>query len=365
MKKIIWISAILLQCCFFSGMAQQNNAKSFAIRGHIDGIENNTKVFLYNIDDQLYLDTAISSGGDFVFKGVVPNPLTCWIECKDQYAIIQVENTEMKFTSPLHNMRINCVITGGKEQVLQNELTMLQHPYEQIYFTLYDSIMKKQYADAADRSRIVKAFESAQFTSQEIYVEFGKRHPNSYLGLDILYRNRERISRDTLALLYEGLTAGLKSSVKARAIKSFLVANLVEKGGMSIDFTARTLEGKAFTLRSLRGKYVLLSFWSANCAPCRMENKKLSRNFERLEKTISIVSFSVDKNKDIWTKASQSDGILWTNVSDLEGENGRIKTQYGVQALPVSFLIDKNGVIIEKFIGFDEDFEARLMKIIG
>jgi len=51
-------------------------------------------------------------------------------------------------------------------------------------------------------------------------------------------------------------------------------------------------------------------------------------------------------------------------VSDLKGGHGRIKTQYNVQAIPVSFLIDKQGIIVEKFIGFEENFLEQLKKMV-
>ncbi len=84
-----------------------------------------------------------------------------------------------------------------------------------------------------------------------------------------------------------------------------------------------------------------------------MENKYLSEHFNEVPEDLSIVSFSVDKNENAWKKASETDNITWHNVSDKEGTKGRIKTQYQVQAIPTSFLIDKNGKIIKKFKRFD------------
>lgn len=56
-----------------------------------------------------------------------------------------------------------------------------------------------------------------------------------------------------------------------------------------------------------------------------------------------------------YIKASEQDGISWTTMSDLEGLRGEIALQYSVQTLPVSFLIGKDGIIIEKFTGYSED----------
>ena len=92
------------------------------------------------------------------------------------------------------------------------------------------------------------------------YVEFGKRHPNSYLGLDIIYRNRQIIGKDTIKTLLSHISKELKSSVNAQALKVFLNGELAEKGKQFIDFDAKTLNGMPFKLSSLKGNYILLNF---------------------------------------------------------------------------------------------------------
>ena len=355
----------LLTCYSFFSFGQQNKLKGFEIKGLIDGIENGTKVYLYDIDGQSMLDSAISSHGNFILRGHVEKPTVCWVRCQNETATIQVENTEMKFESPIAQMDLNAIIKGGKEQALQNELTLKQYPFKKIYLNAYDSLTNKLFSSDTDEKRLIKIFNEAQTTSQNIYVEFGKRHPNSYLGLDIIYRNRQRIGKDTIKALLSKISQELKSTTKARSLEIFVTSNLAEKGKRFIDFDAKTLNGMPFKLSALKGNYILLDFWSAGCAPCRMQNKKISQEFDRFKNKISIVSFSLDKNKSDWVAASNADKIVWNNVSDLKGDNGKIKTQYDVQAIPTSFLINKDGIIIEKFNGYDdENFLNRLEKLI-
>jgi len=211
---------------------------------------------------------------------------------------------------------------------------------------------------------LIKRFNESQSKSQEIYIDFGKKHSDSYLGLNIIYMNRKSIPKDSLKLIYESLTPPFKETTTAKALEIFLYEDNAEIGKMSIDFTAKTINGNDFTLSSLRGQYIYLSFWSAGCAPCRMENRFFSKNLDSIPNNLSIVSFSIDKNIEAWKKASKSDNISWINVSDYEGDKGRVKTIYGVQAIPTSFLIDKEGVIIEKFTGFDTDIIKKLKRII-
>lgn len=362
-KKITTITSLLLAFSLLAN-AQQQTQKGFLINGHIDGIEDGTKVYLHDVGAQTKIDSAISSKGNFVFKGYVERPITCWIECKDQYAILQVENTKMEFNSPFNNMRLYATVRGGKEQELQNELTDLQHPYEVIYFNAYDSLTKKLFTDKDHQKRLIKALDAYQDTAQSIYITFGKTHPNSFLGLDILYRNRQKIGKDSVEKLLLQMDDELRATEKSQGLATFVYGELAEKGKPFIDFDAETANGVSFTLSSLKGKYILLSFWNASCGPCRRENKKISGDYNRLKNKIAIVSFSTDKNKSAWLKASKDDNILWTNISDLKGSNGKIKTQYNVQAIPTSYLINKEGVIVEKFIGLDDDFLNQLEKLI-
>lgn len=155
-----------------------------------------------------------------------------------------------------------------------------------------------------------------------------------------------------------------KEASRSKALKIFLYEELAQKGKQFIDFKAKTVKGDDFSLSSLKGNYIYLSFWSAGCGPCRIENRFLSQNKNELPKDLSLVSFSTDKNFKAWDFASKSDGIDWYNVSDLEGESGKIKTQYQVQAIPTSFLIDKNGIVMEKFIGYDKNILKRIKTLI-
>lgn len=363
LQKGISASLLMLFCLLYSLCPAQKNG--FTIKGKIQGVEDNTPVVLYNLDTETHMDTAYVQKGSFVLTGYVNHPTTCWIECKREYAIIQVENTGIVFNSPLKDMRLFASIRGGKEQDLQNELTRLQHPHELIYYSAYDSLQTKKYSGPEHRKTLLEAFNTHQDASLRIYIEFGKRHPNSYMGLDAVYRNRTKIPHDTLLNIYAQLNETFRSSTRGKAIMQFLETDVPGKGKSMVDFTAQTLDGKPFVLSSLKNKYILLNFWSSACVPCRAENKKINTYYRDLEDRLSIVNFSIDKNRKAWEKASQADAIGWTNVSDLEGDAGRIKLRYGVQEIPVSFLIGKDGTIIEKFIGYDDDMKAKLVRLMN
>ncbi|MEQ6117943.1 TlpA disulfide reductase family protein [Reichenbachiella sp. MALMAid0571] len=264
-----------------------------------------------------------------------------------------VENVEMTFQSRINDLVLHSKVKGGKEQDLQNELDDLQYPYKMAYAGALDSLQNKKYTSEQEFRRLNTKYQRLQPLAHKVYVDFGRSHANSYLGLDIIYRNRGRIGKDTLKTIYKNLDAELKQSSNAVALQVFLYEEYAEVGKRFIDFRAKDLEGNDFTLSSLEGKYIYLNFWSSGCEPCRMENKVISKNYNKIPDKLAIVNFSLDKNASAWDKASKADSIIWHNVSDLEGGKGRVKTIYGVQAMPTSFLIDENGIIVKRFYGFD------------
>ena len=66
------------------------------------------------------------------------------------------------------------------------------------------------------------------------------------------------------------------------------------------------------------------------------------------DKGLNIISVSLDKAKDRWIKAIKKDKMDWFHVSNLKFWQDPIAKQYGVRAIPATFLLDKNGIIIAK-----------------
>jgi peroxiredoxin len=360
----LFLTLCLTACSLFSG-AQKQNAKGFVIDGYINGVEDSTKVYLRDIDTQIDIDSALTVNGKFLLKGHVEEPSSCHIKCGDEYAIVMVENTKMEFRSPLKNMRLEAAVKGGKEQQLENQLTALQRPYEKVYFAAYDSLMQEKFRDKDHKKALVKRFNAYQDSAQQVYVAFGKHHPNSYVGLDIIYRNRQVIGKDSIKVLYEKLDRGLKSTAKGQALHTFIYSELSTKGKKFIDFEAQTISGTPFKLSSLKGNYIVLNFWSAGCTFCRYENRAISKDYGRFKDKVQFVNFSLDERKDAWLAASKVDGIVWTNVSDGKGSKAKTPSLYDVQATPATFVINKDGIIIEKIIGFNADYLAQIEKLVS
>jgi thiol-disulfide isomerase/thioredoxin len=141
----------------------------------------------------------------------------------------------------------------------------------------------------------------------------------------------------------ENYIAQLKSQRIASALASV--------GNKAPEFSAKTPEGKELALSDAVGKYTIIDFWASWCRPCRMENPNVVNVYNQYhDKGLNIISVSLDRpGQDArWKKAIKDDKIDWYHVSNLNYWQDPIPRSYGVRAIPATFLLDENGVIIAK-----------------
>jgi peroxiredoxin len=138
----------------------------------------------------------------------------------------------------------------------------------------------------------------------------------------------------------------------------------IAPGKTAPDFTLPDVNGKPFSLSSLRGKYVLVDFWASWCGPCRQENPNVVAAYNEFkDKNFTVLGVSLDKEKKDWIKAIKDDGLVWKQVSDLKFWNNSAATLYGVEAIPFNVLIDPQGKIIATSLR-GSDLENKLKEVL-
>jgi thiol-disulfide isomerase/thioredoxin len=141
----------------------------------------------------------------------------------------------------------------------------------------------------------------------------------------------------------------------------------VMRGKQAPAFALTSLDGKKVTLADYKGRPVLVNFWATWCGPCKVEMPW----FEEFRKQYAAQGFEVlgltddaDAGKDVIQKVAHKAGVSYPILLT----DGKVQTAYGgMDVLPMSFYVDRNGVVVEQTagLGSKDQIEANIKKTIA
>jgi len=126
-----------------------------------------------------------------------------------------------------------------------------------------------------------------------------------------------------------------------------------EEGALAPDFLLGRLDGSELRLSDLRGQPVVLNFWATWCAPCRKEIPQFVDASERFrDQGLVVVGVNLQEGKSIVRPYADDFGMDFPIVIDVDGEVG---DAYRLLGLPVTYFIDRGGIVRSVFTGPFED----------
>ncbi|NJD57537.1 MAG: TlpA family protein disulfide reductase [Nitrospirae bacterium] len=119
------------------------------------------------------------------------------------------------------------------------------------------------------------------------------------------------------------------------------------------DFALKDLQGRSHSLSALKGKVVLLNFWATWCPPCKAEMPSMNKLYNDIKtRGFEIIAVSADNSPSAIREFLSKNRLDFPVLFD---ETKSVTRLYHVFSMPTTFLIDRNGGIVEKFYG-EEDW---------
>lgn len=217
-----------------------------------------------------------------------------------------------------------------------------------------------------EKNPVYEAMEYNKDSLNQKYVvpgieKFIREKPDSYASAFVLQRAVSQIGNlKTKEYLYSLLSDKIKKSEAGKDVADHIQGIKSSSIGSTVsNFILPDPDGKDVNLADMKGKYVLIDFWASWCGPCR-KSFPYMRDFYKSDK-FEIYSISIDEDKPSWLKAVKEENNPWPQSWD---DKNIAKSGFAVTAIPSTFLIDPNGKIIAKEVGFDTNGESQIEKII-
>jgi thiol-disulfide isomerase/thioredoxin len=189
-----------------------------------------------------------------------------------------------------------------------------------------------------------------------------KNHPDAYASAYALTGSgRQTGDLESKKKLLSLLSPRMKASQAGKNFSDYVEGLMHSSpGSLVADFTLPGPGGENISFAGIKGKYVLIDFWASWCVPCRRSFPHMREVYKKFKSgPFEILSISIDEDKAAWLKAVDEEKNPWPQALDTKNISQK---GFAVTAVPASFLIDPEGRIIAKEIGFDPEGGGEIEK---
>jgi peroxiredoxin len=368
-KAAIIISILIF---FFSC---QSGKENFKVSGNLSG-EEGKMVYLkeMTVRNLIPIDSAIlDENGSFSLRGYTDLVrFYTFYASPDESVILLIQpGDRITLTGETENLSDTYQVEGSDDsrniRELSHELNNTLSQIKNLSRILSDSVNSPNFDKI--KSGLDKTYEEIVRSQREFTFRFIREKINSPASLMALYQQigshhylldpvkdfrYYKMVDSSLIILYPGSEAVQELhrqvvELDAQKHANEYIAKRLGKGAEIPEIALPSPDGDTINLSSLRGKYVLLDFWASWCSPCRSENPNLVAAYKKYNsKGFEIYQVSLDRSRAAWLKAIEDDHLTWNHVSDLQYWNSVVVPVFQIQGIPMNFLIDPEGRIIDQ-----------------
>jgi peroxiredoxin len=349
-------------------VVQLKAQENFVLEATLIGFENGTKFIISpalpnmnwdrDRDTEIYLEN-----GKFRFEYKIEEPTKFSLRALPkippdnpadfEYVYFWAENKPMKLIGKKGELQFSD-FSGSEIQDQYEEYVKIGKERQLINQRIRDSVFTYNLSEEA-RTPLRKIRDENQSLVEKSQLDFIYDNPNHLWSLTevVFYINfiPEKLSKTRTIEFYQSLSDDFKSSIYGKQIYRFIGKKNIGFKELKIGdkpylFSLPDSSGTKLPLATMRGKIILIDFWASGCGPCRSEHKNYFEVYQKFQpKGFEILSISQDQSKRLWLKAMQKDNMVWKSVWDA---NRDVTLKYHVTGIPANYLINKDGIIIDK-----------------
>lgn len=352
----------ILVICFLIASCQDRH--DYKINGNVQGIPDSTVIDLYVLYGESYSivssDTVIN--GKFYFSDSIGNDaLNMILSMRDMQKYsgkcnLWVGRTDIEVIGKGKNLSAWKVKSDIKEQQDENRISDLVADFKVTQDSLIQIVMNNYQNNIDDKGVSRRKVDSIYKMQNDVKLNFLKNNYNSKVSVMHLFelaRFGDSTQKAEIKRFYLKIDTTYLNTLWGEGIKNYLNKVVPPAvGDKYVNFKAFDIENKSHQLSDYIGKYILMDFWSTGCYPCIMSIPDMRKLSAQHLNDLVVIGMNLEIEKKLWLEASEKDSITWINLSDGKGTYGGAGYIYGINGFPTYILINQDGVIVERWMGY-------------